>query len=101
MKPTFFSKLPTDLKLVCIEQFKIRDGLWRSAIREQWDIGRDVGALRRLRNTVGRSDLNKIRTCDVRDYMPVAEQLAAMKAQAVERDGAAKHELIDAAIDHG
>src|SRR4029077_7030382 len=81
MKKTFFSKLPNDLKLVCIEHFKQRGGQWRSEIRRQWDIGRDVGALRRLRNQVGPSDLDKIRTCDVRDWLPVAEQLATLKAE--------------------
>src|SRR6266852_817706 len=83
MKPTFFSKLPTDLKLVCVAFYRTNGGNWRTNIRANWNTDRDQGALRRLRNTVGPSDLNKIRTCDIRDYLPVAEQLAAMKSPAL------------------
>jgi len=67
MKPTFFSKLPTDLKLVCVEEFRCNGSHWRSALKSD----------RRFTD----KNLSSIRTCDVRDYLPIAEQLAKMKAE--------------------
>jgi hypothetical protein len=67
---TQFSTLSDDLKAVIVQAFRTHGArFWRASFRNAWDGGRDEGAVRRLRNTVGPSGLNSIKTADIKAYV--------------------------------